>query len=237
MDHPFRSAAVGGFNRQDVLAYLEERAKLAAQAEQKLQDQLDEVSHQAEALRRERDGLRCELEETRRELEAARQRRDSLSAQLEQRGRELSACQERAEGAERELEKARGERDEARGRLASVTPDAQAYVQLKERTAGVELEAHRRAQAIQAKAEEDAQKARRQVEQWLKRMGREYDALCTQVETTVSHAASELEKAGAGLERLNELMSGQGTALEGVRRAYDETNLGRPEAPMPIDET
>ena len=30
MDHPFRSAAVGGFNRQDVLAYLEERAKLAA---------------------------------------------------------------------------------------------------------------------------------------------------------------------------------------------------------------
>ena len=237
MDHPFRSAAVGGFNRQDVLAYLEERAKLAAQAEQKLQDQLDEVNHQAEALRRERDGLRCELEETRRELEAARQRRDSLSAQLEQRGRELSACQERAEGAERELEKARGERDEARGRLASVTPDAQAYVQLKERTAGVELEAHRRAQAIQAKAEEDAQKARRQVEQWLKRMGREYDALCTQVETTVSHAASELEKAGAGLERLNELMSSQGTALEGVRRAYDETNLGRPEAPMPIDET
>lgn len=88
MDHPFRSAAVGGFNRQDVLAYLEERAKLAAQAEQKLQDQLDEVNHQAEALRRERDGLRCELEETRRELEAARQRRDSLSAQLEQRGRE-----------------------------------------------------------------------------------------------------------------------------------------------------
>ena len=236
MDHPFRSAAVGGFNRQDVLTYLEERAKLAAQAEQKLQDQLDEVSHQAEALRRERDGLRCELEEARRELEAARQRRDSLSAQLEQRGRELSACQERAEGAERELEQARGERDEARGRLASVTPDAQAYVQLKERTAGVELEAHRRAQAIQAKAEEDAQKARRQVEQWLKRMGREYDALCTQVETTVSHAASELEKAGAGLERLNELMSGQGTALEGVRRAYDETNLGRPEAPMPIDE-
>ena len=124
-----------------------------------------------------------------------------------------------------------------RAQRDAVWPDAQAYIELKERTAGVELEAHRRAQAIQAKAEEDAQKARRQVEQWLKRMGREYDALCTRVETTVSHAASELEKAGAGLERLNELMSGQGTALEGVRRAYDETNLGRPEAPMPIDET
>ena len=42
-----------------------------------------------------------------------------------------------------------------------------AYTQLKERTAGVELEAHRRAQAIQEKAEGDARKVRRQVEQWL----------------------------------------------------------------------
>ena len=74
------------------------------------------------------------------------------------------------------------------------------------------------------------------MEQWLKRVEREYDSLCTQVETTVSHAASELEKAGAGLERLTQLMSSQGDALEGVRRAYDETNLGRPEAPMPIEE-
>ena len=58
----------------------------------------------------------------------------------------------------------------------------------------------------------------------------------TVLETTVTHAASELEKAGASLERLNELMGSQGEALKGVRRAYDETNLGRPEAPMPIDE-
>lgn len=236
MDHPFRSAAVGGFNRQDVLAYLEERAKLAAQAEQKLQDQLDEVNHQAEALRRERDGLRCELEETRRELEAARQRRDSLSAQLEQRGRELSACQERAEGAERELEKARGERDEAWGRLASVTPDAQAYVQLKERTAGVELEAHRRAQAVQEKAEYDAQRLRRQVNQWLQRLEQEYEGLRGQVEATVSHAASQLEQAGGYLGQVVSLMGEQEAALEGLARAYNEADPTRVEAPLPLPE-
>ena len=74
------------------------------------------------------------------------------------------------------------------------------------------------------------------MEQWLQRVAREYDALCSQVETTVSHAASELEKAGTSLEQLNALMSGQEEALEGVRRAYDATELGRPEAPMPIDE-
>ena len=236
MDHHFRSAAVGGFNKQDVLTFLEAQAKQSAQAQQELSGRLEEAEHQGENLRRERDGLSGQLEETRRELETARQSRDSLSVQLEQAEQDLSASRKQAEQLGREVERLRREREELRRQLETARPDAQAYVELKERTAGVELEAHRRAQAIQEKAERDAQKARRQVEQWLQRVAWEYDALCTQVETTVSHAASELDKAGASLEQLNQLMSGQGDALEGVRRAYDATELGRPEAPMPIDE-
>lgn len=237
MEHPFRSAAIGGFNKQDVLDFLEAQAKQTAQAQQELQGRLEESERQGESLRRELDEANRQLEAVRRALEEANQAREELAGQLERANEAASGSRQEASRLAGELEQARRERDEMRAQRDAVWPDAQAYIELKERTAGVELEAHRRAQAIQAKAEEDTQKARRQVEQWLKRMGREYDALCTQVETTVSHAASELEKAGAGLERLNELMSGQGTALEGVRRAYDETNLGRPEAPMPIDET
>ncbi len=237
MEHPFRSAAIGGFNKQDVLDFLEAQAKQTAQAQQELQGRLEESERQGESLRRELDEANRQLEAVRRALEEAGQAREELAGQLERANEAASGSRQEASRLAGELRQARRERDEMRAQRDAVWPDAQAYIELKERTAGVELEAHRRAQAIQAKAEEDAQKARRQVEQWLKRMGREYDALCTQVETTVSHAASELEKAGAGLERLNELMSGQGTALEGVRRAYDETNLGRPEAPMPIDET
>lgn len=237
MEHPFRSAAIGGFNKQDVLDFLEAQAKQTAQAQQELQGRLEESERQGESLRRELDEANRQLEAVRRALEEAGQTQEELAGQLERANEAASGSRQEASRLAGELEQARRERDEMRAQRDAVWPDAQAYIELKERTAGVELEAHRRAQAIQAKAEEDAQKARRQVEQWLKRMGREYDALCTQVETTVSHAASELEKAGAGLERLNELMSGQGTALEGVRRAYDETNLGRPEAPMPIDET
>ena len=237
MEHPFRSAAIGGFNKQDVLDFLEAQAKQTAQAQQELQGRLEESERQGESLRRELDEANRQLEAVRRALEEADQAREELAGQLEWANEATSDSRQEASRLAGELRQARRERDEMRAQRDAVWPDAQAYIELKERTAGVELEAHRRAQAIQAKAEEDAQKARRQVEQWLKRMGREYDALCTQVETTVSHAASELEKAGAGLERLNELMSGQGTALEGVRRAYDETNLGRPEAPMPIDET
>lgn len=236
MEHPFRSAAIGGFNKQDVLDFLEAQAKQTAQFQQKLQNRLEEAKNQGEELRRELDEVNGRLETTSRERDTACQARDALSADLELAGEASAEDRREISRLTGELEQARRERDEALAALEALRPDAQAYMELKERTAGVELEAHRRAQAIQEKAEDDARQTRRQVEQWLKRMEREYDALCTQVETTVSHAASELEKAGAGLDQLSALMSAQGSALEGVHRAYDETDLGRPEAPMPIDE-
>ena len=219
MEHPFRSAAIGGFNKQDVLDFLEAQAKQTAQAQQELQGRLEESERQGENLRRELDEANRQLEAVRRALEEADQAREELAGQLEWANEAASDSRQEASRLAGELRQARRERDEMRAQRDAVWPDAQAYIELKERTAGVELEAHRRAQAIQAKAEEDAQKARRQVEQWLKRMGREYDALCTQVETTVSHAASELEKAGAGLERLNELRNKRG--LEGVSPANE----------------
>ena len=50
MEHPFRTAAIGGFNRQDVLDFLEEQAKQAARLHQEMQGQLEESQRQAERL-------------------------------------------------------------------------------------------------------------------------------------------------------------------------------------------
>ena len=115
-------------------------------------------------------------------------------------------------------------------------PDAQAYVQIKERTAGVELDAHRRAQTIQEKAERDAERVRRQLEQWLERMEKEYSTMRGEVEITVSHAASELDRVRAGLNRITQLVDAQEGALEGLARTYSETAGPKIEAPMPIPE-
>ena len=52
MDHPFRSAAVGGFNRQDVLDYLEKTAAENAQKQQELEKQLEQQKQELEQLRR-----------------------------------------------------------------------------------------------------------------------------------------------------------------------------------------
>lgn len=229
MDHPFRFAAVGGFNKQDVLNFLEEQARQSAQARQELQSELDGARNELAALRTERDDLSGQLDRARQELETGGRERDELNARLEETGRERDDSQRRAGELARELEEARRE-------LEALRPDAQAYAELKDRAAGLELEAHRRAKAVEEKAERDAQKVRRQTEQWLQAVEREYGELSSRVESTVSHAASELEKVGASLERLNTLMDSQGGALEDVRRAYEAAAPGRVEAPMPLDE-
>ena len=69
MDHPFRSAAVGGFNKQDVLTFLEEQSRQFSQAQQRFQEQLDGANQQIETLRRREEELSSRLEEAQRELQ------------------------------------------------------------------------------------------------------------------------------------------------------------------------
>ena len=64
MDHPCRSAPLGGFNKQDVLTFIEEQSKQASQVQQQLQTQLEEANRQIETLSREREELRNRLEES-----------------------------------------------------------------------------------------------------------------------------------------------------------------------------
>lgn len=67
--------------------------------------------------------------------------RESLSQQLEQVKAVLEASREREEAQSRELEELRRERDSLRRRVAELEPGAAAYTAVKERAAGVELEA------------------------------------------------------------------------------------------------
>ena len=101
----------------------------------------------------------------------------------------------------------------------------------------MELEAHRRAQAIQEQAREEAAQLHRQVEQWIQGVERAYDGLRTQVETTAAHAARELRQANDHLERACAQMEEQEEALAALRRAYG-AGEGAPkvEPPMPIPE-
>jgi chromosome segregation ATPase len=130
----------------------------------------------------------------------------------------------------------RREAEALREQVARLEPDAAAYAAVKDRSAGVELEAHRRAQGVLDQANSQARHLRQQMEQWMTRVGREYDALRTEVEATISHAADQLDKAGKCLEQVSALLSDQDVALEELSRAYDSTAPDKVPAPVPLEE-
>ncbi len=98
MDHPFRSAALGGFNKQDVLTFLEEQSKQSAQAQQELQKRLEEAEGQRDTFRKEGEDLRGQLAEAQQELTRLRQEREGLSAQVSKTELELSSSLGRQSG-------------------------------------------------------------------------------------------------------------------------------------------
>jgi len=228
MNYPFRSSAFGGFNKQDVMTFLDAQSQQLGTSQQKLQEQLDTARQELDALRQERDELTCQLEDLRQEAEADERRQSDASALLEQIKQERDA-------ANAQLDQLTQERDELRLQLEAAQADAQAYAELKDRTARVELDAHRRAQCILDEAEQDAQKTRRQAEEWLLKTESEYDAICRQVKDTVSKAAGQLEKAGEELEQLNAVMNSQSDALEGLRCVCTGTEPSRAETPAPTE--
>ena len=127
MDHPFRSAVFGGFNRQDVLTYLENTAKESAQRQAELEKKLDEaqtlstqqdaqLAEQAEQLarlRQENQELQSQLEQANQALSASRTQCSQHSGDLEAARREEENAQRELTAAQYELETAEGQRRQA----------------------------------------------------------------------------------------------------------------------------
>ena len=222
MDHPFRSATFGGFNRQDVLTYLESTSKENTQKLESLQQQLEEQRASYEAALRDLEALRQQASQLEADLKQAQADRDEARRQLDQANAELSAVRTLQSQTARDLESAQADAARWQQSAAQLEPDAQLYRAVKERTAGVELEAHRRAQAIQEEAQAQAQQLHRNMEQWLAKVSKEYDTLRSQVEATVSHAAAQQDRAGQSLEQVTTLLGEQDMALESLTQAYVE---------------
>ena len=184
MDHPFRSAMFGGFNRQDVLEYLENSAQQAARQQQELQAQLDQARQElTDRQNQESDGQE--------QLEKARQEAEGLQSRLDQASADLTVSRETVSRLSGELEQTRQELQAWKDRAAALEPDAQAYAALKERAAGLELDAHRRAQLVQDQAQDQVRQLHEQMAQWSNQVRLEYEALRAEVASTVTHADSQ----------------------------------------------
>jgi predicted nucleic acid-binding Zn-ribbon protein len=231
MDHPFRRAIFGGFNRQDVLNYLEYMSKENEKKVQELQQQLAQLQgeaaqHQAR-FQSEEEQQQAQLTQQSQQLDQQRQRldgltqeRDSLNRQLEQANLDLSACQSLCVEQSDQLEQAQKELTALRRRVAALEPDASAYAAVKDRTAGMELEAHRRAQGVQEQSERQARQMHHDLELWFQNVVREYTELRAKMDSAVAQASDQMDLAGKNLEQVTTLMQEQEVVLNSLSQEH-----------------
>ena len=196
MDNRFRGSAFGGFNRKDVINYI-----TTAAAEQ---------NEKVELLNKQLADMTAQRDEAQQRANRAEQ---TLAAMTGERDDCRRQAQETAEQANR-LPALEAELEQLRRRVAELEPDAAAYVAIKERAAGIELEAHQRAQSIVNQANTQADQVRQQTRQWVLGVRREYDELRGLVETTVSHAAGDLDRVRQSLGNISLCMDRQNNAID-----------------------
>lgn len=227
-DIQFRTAALGGFSKQDVLDYIEKANKEHAARMEQLQKELSAVTD-------ERDRLKTRVEEAEGRLVELSSQVQKLTGELADRSAELEQCRgERAVQAEEEGA-LRARTEELRSRLEQAEQAARSYEAIKDRTAGIELEAHCRAQSIEAAAQVQVEKARQELEQWIYKVQAGYDRMRADIEATIAHTSGELDRVRKSMEGLTAEFGDHDAELKRLLETYEEAIGPRMPDPLPLE--
>jgi phage shock protein A len=188
----FRGAVFGGFNRQDVLEYIELSSKDYMRQLEERQQTLNTLEQANQSLTSESAQMRqrlIELEKTVKDAEAQKetiskleQERDALSAQLDQANARL---------------------DESIARLSRIEPEYAQFEAIKTRLADIELDAHSHAAAIEQDAYDRTMKVGEQLSRTVLSVKEEYESLKECAAGASTHFRSDLEKIVAALDRFS----------------------------------
>ena len=190
-NYSFKTVTFGGFDKQDVVRYLEQASEKAAAVQQELEKELDALRGQTAEQAEKLESLEAQVEQ----LTA---QRDRLQSQLNE---ETST--------RKNLESLRSlEQDVARltAEADALRPDAEAYARFRERLGAIECEARNRADDLE---EEAAVQTRRTVEEFRSR----YQQLMSAFESTAGHVNSELRKIEVTLSQLPRALDQTGAEL------------------------
>lgn len=225
----FRTVAFGGFHKQDVLNYI-------TQANRENQEQTADLKQKAESAWQEQQSLtqRCESAEAARKKNAAECER--LSATLTERTAALEQAEKELATLKAEYEKASARLSELEEKLPRLEEDAAAYTALKDRTATIELEAHRKAQETVEQAQSQAAKIRGELENWLRRVQSGYQHLRTDVSATVAYLTGELEQCKKAMEGAAPAFRQHDADLAALLECQRELAGPKVPEPLPLDE-
>ncbi len=185
MSANFKTCFFGGFDREDVIAYIEKTAKNNQEEASRLRTQIDELqqqnddlSQQATLLRRQVEHLSSELqgyEETRRVLESAQTDKEALTG-------ELAALRAESDG----LRQQAGE-----------------YLKMRDHIAEIEISAHRRTEEFRAAAVQELRELIVRQQNWCEENRSRYQELNHQFIEKLHTAQTVLE--GADLSTFDDL--------------------------------
>ena len=225
----FRTAAFGGFHKQDVLDYITSTAK-------DTQEQMTQLRKKADSAVQER----AELAEKYEAAEAARKKNaaecERLSETLAERTETLESVQRELAQLKREYEQVSSRLDELEKRLPKLEEGAEAYEALKDRTATIELEAHRKAQETVERAEAQAAKIRSELDAWVRKVRSGYQRLRTDMTATMTHITDELERGRTALAGMGPDFEGHDKALADLLECYHCEAAPKAPQPLPLDE-
>lgn len=221
----FRTATFGGFQKQDVLSYIESSNQAHAEKMEQLQRQRDELA-------REREQLSGQAAQAKAQAEQLAREKEQLASQLDKANQEIDRLHHSLEGQKTQLEQVVAQLADVQARLDRAEPDATAYQQVKDRTAGIELEAHCRAQEVQKAAEERVQRIHTDVEQWLHKVKAGYDLLRADMDSAIARTGQELDKVHQILDQLSTNFNGQEEHL--LKLSQDCASEFAPPAPEPL---
>ena len=138
-NNTFKGSLFGGFNREDVIDYIKKTSAESTARIESLEGDIDKLCTQEQELRTQVSTLRGENDRLTQEHSDAAAERDTLRAALDAANDELTALRAEAEALRAENASLRAENDKLR-------PMAEQYSTIKEHLAGIELDAHQRAE-------------------------------------------------------------------------------------------
>ena len=194
----FRSAAFGGFHRQDVLDYLEKLTK----EKQELASRLEK---ETEARIRAETGLAQAEEAAKTEKEA----QEAMSGELEYLRNELEARSASLAGAEDEIRVLKVQ-------VETYRPGAEAWEHIKEQAGTIEVSAHERAQVTIQDAREQVSSIQAEGSKWVKELQSESDRLQTALKSCIMDAEKQLDAAKEAFRNAERSMTGYQSSLAGL---------------------
>lgn len=223
MENTFKSSVFGGFNRDDVIRYIEKTAL--------------ESKQQYEQLEKENDGLCRENAELRNELAAVTGARDRLSTaygsaidaqesqkkELTELREELTLLRAQKEEAERALAELREQsarelrevKEQAERELAELRPQIEEFARVKAHVAEIEFSARERADAL-----ETATRAR--LQDLIGACSAQCELMLSTLGTTCANVSGELRRTDAMVSQLPAAFNTLRTDLKELQKLENE---------------